>query len=126
MEKHEEKYCPKCNSRFTCRSGDIANCQCNTIELSEATQDFLLRTSFDCLCKSCLEKLNRDIKTAKGYQFPVQKEMLIEGLHYYKENDNLVFTALYHILRGYCCQSGCRHCAYGYKKDISDQVSATR
>lgn len=120
MEKHEEKYCPKCNSRFICKSGDIVNCQCNTVELSEAAKDFLLRTSFDCLCKSCLEKINQDIQMAKSYHFPTQKEMLIEGLHYYKEQNNWVFTELYHILRGYCCQSGCRHCVYGYKEGVSN------
>ena len=26
------------------------------------------------------------------------------------------FTAQYHLKRGYCCQSGCRHCPYGYDK----------
>jgi hypothetical protein len=25
----------------------------------------------------------------------------------------LVFTATYHLKRGYCCNSGCRHCPYG-------------
>jgi hypothetical protein len=38
-----------------------------------------------------------------------------EGTHYYIEDGKWVFTEYYHILRGYCCQSGCRHCAYGYK-----------
>ena len=28
----------------------------------------------------------------------------------------IVFTRLKHESRGYCCKSGCRHCAYGYKK----------
>lgn len=26
-----------------------------------------------------------------------------------------VWTALYLTQRGYCCQSGCRHCPYGFK-----------
>jgi hypothetical protein len=25
----------------------------------------------------------------------------------------LVFTAAYHLKRGECCHSGCRHCPYG-------------
>lgn len=25
-----------------------------------------------------------------------------------------VFTEKYHLKRGYCCKSGCRHCPYGY------------
>lgn len=32
---------------------------------------------------------------------------------YYFEGDNMVFTASYHLKRGYCCGSGCRHCPYG-------------
>ncbi len=35
---------------------------------------------------------------------------------YYIENGLYVFTAAYHLKRGYCCQSGCRHCPYGFKK----------
>lgn len=36
---------------------------------------------------------------------------------YYWENGLLVFTQAYHLKRGYCCQSGCRHCPYGFKKN---------
>ena len=32
---------------------------------------------------------------------------------YYYEGTSLVFTAAYHLKRGYCCNSGCRHCPYG-------------
>jgi hypothetical protein len=31
---------------------------------------------------------------------------------YYLENGKVVFTPKYHIDRGYCCGSGCRHCPY--------------
>lgn len=116
MDKHEEKYCPKCNGKFTCKMGDIANCPCNTVVLSEAGTQFLEATYFDCLCKDCLTKLSHDLKVANRYQFPAQREMLIEGFHYYKEKNDWVFTELYHLLRGYCCKSGCRHCVYGFKK----------
>jgi hypothetical protein len=37
---------------------------------------------------------------------------LVEGLDYYMEAGRLVFTALYHLKRGHCCNSGCRHCPY--------------
>jgi hypothetical protein len=33
---------------------------------------------------------------------------------YYFENGLMVFTAAYHLKRGYCCGSGCRHCPYGH------------
>jgi len=32
---------------------------------------------------------------------------------YYFEGPLMVFTAAYHLKRGYCCGSGCRHCPYG-------------
>jgi hypothetical protein len=35
---------------------------------------------------------------------------------FYWEDGLLVFTEKYHLKRGYCCQSGCRHCPYGFKK----------
>lgn len=31
---------------------------------------------------------------------------------YYFENDLLVYTAHFHVKRGSCCGSGCRHCPY--------------
>jgi hypothetical protein len=40
-------------------------------------------------------KLNKDDKTL-----------------YYLENGRVVFTPEYHIQRGNCCGSGCRHCPY--------------
>ena len=32
---------------------------------------------------------------------------------FYMEGGYVVFTAAYHLKRGYCCESGCRHCPYG-------------
>lgn len=37
---------------------------------------------------------------------------LEEGRDYYLENGLLVFTARFLLERGYCCDSGCRHCPY--------------
>jgi hypothetical protein len=31
---------------------------------------------------------------------------------FYFEGPYMVFTAAYHLRRGYCCNSGCRHCPY--------------
>ena len=39
---------------------------------------------------------------------------LVEGVDYYVENGLFVFTAKYLQERGYCCESGCRHCPWGY------------
>jgi hypothetical protein len=42
---------------------------------------------------------------------------LQKGLDYYLENGFLVFTAHYLSKRGYCCENGCRHCPYGFKRE---------
>jgi len=34
---------------------------------------------------------------------------------YFLPNGYMVFTEAYHIKRGYCCKSGCRHCPFGFK-----------
>jgi Family of unknown function (DUF5522) len=31
---------------------------------------------------------------------------------FYYEGAYLVFTSAYHLKRGYCCNSDCRHCPY--------------
>ncbi len=36
----------------------------------------------------------------------------VEGVHYYLENGRVVFTTLFHLERGSCCGSKCRHCPY--------------
>ncbi|MBS1509192.1 MAG: hypothetical protein JST86_00010 [Bacteroidetes bacterium] len=42
---------------------------------------------------------------------------LIEGEDYYfNEQGFVVFTAQYHLAKGFCCGNGCRHCPYNYEK----------
>jgi|CZKL01.1.fsa_nt_gi hypothetical protein len=38
----------------------------------------------------------------------------LEPEEYYFDGPYMVFTETYHLKRGYCCGSGCRHCPYGY------------
>lgn len=35
---------------------------------------------------------------------------------YYSPEGFVVFTEHYHFKRGHCCQSGCKHCPYGFDK----------
>ncbi|WP_226391159.1 DUF5522 domain-containing protein [Penaeicola halotolerans] len=37
---------------------------------------------------------------------------LQEGDFYLNESGLMVFTAQYHLRRGYCCGNGCKHCPY--------------
>jgi hypothetical protein len=47
-----------------------------------------------------------DLKKREGNENPLAPE------DFYYEGPYLVFTAAYHLKRGYCCNSGCRHCPY--------------
>lgn len=44
------------------------------------------------------------------------KSKFIEGDYYLTPKGYKCFTAQYHLRRGYCCKSGCRHCPYGFDK----------
>lgn len=47
---------------------------------------------------------------------------LQEGDFYYNEQGLMVFTQQYHLKRGYCCKSACKHCPYGFQKKIQNTV----
>lgn len=40
---------------------------------------------------------------------------------YYMEAGLMVFTRAFHLKRGYCCKSGCRHCPYGFNKSGDEE-----
>jgi hypothetical protein len=48
----------------------------------------------------------------KAKPLPDDPETMIEGEDYYMDGPYLVFTEAYHLKRGYCCNSGCRHCPW--------------
>jgi hypothetical protein len=45
-----------------------------------------------------------------------------EEADFYREGPYLVFTEKFLRKRGYCCESGCRHCPYGFRKDVRGDV----
>ncbi|WP_419803040.1 DUF5522 domain-containing protein [Mucilaginibacter sp.] len=36
---------------------------------------------------------------------------------YIDENGNTVFTAYFHVKRGYCCKNKCRHCPWNFGRE---------
>ncbi len=46
---------------------------------------------------------------------------LVEGRDYYMDGPFLVFTREYHLRRGSCCHSGCRHCPW----NVQDPPAST-
>lgn len=46
-----------------------------------------------------------------------KENILIEGEDFYFTPEGYkCFTEKFHLKRGYCCKSGCRHCPYGFDK----------
>ena len=86
------------------------------LTLAPATHTFLAQASYaDCLCPDCLHLLDTLVRQAAIEKTLPPPSQLKEGIHYYREGGAFVFTAYYLVLRGNCCQNGCRHCPYGYR-----------
>jgi Family of unknown function (DUF5522) len=52
------------------------------------------------------EEEQMQIAAAEAENGPLRPE------DFYMEGPYMVFTAAYHLRRGYCCNSSCRHCPY--------------
>jgi Family of unknown function (DUF5522) len=48
-----------------------------------------------------------------------------EGEDYYWEGPYMVFTAAWHLKRGYCCGNACRHCPFDHI-NVPDGRAGTR
>ena len=51
---------------------------------------------------------------------------LVEGEDFYREGPYVVFTETYLRKRGYCCESGCRHCPYKNVEGTEETDSGLR
>lgn len=93
------------------------NCWCSHLPHVQ----FVGNKNQDCFCPKCLREAIPKLRcaTTTAGVFPEVNEghvtpsnSLVEGEDYYLEGEALVFTALYHRRRGYCCENDCRHCPY--------------
>ena len=65
-----------------------------------------------CDCPASVGGLSaRPRRTGENRDMDLLPEL--EEEDYYLDGEDLVFTAAYHLKRGACCGSGCRHCPYG-------------
>jgi hypothetical protein len=44
----------------------------------------------------------------------LKPQPLQPGDYYLTPEGFMVFTEQYHLRRGFCCKSGCRHCPWGF------------
>lgn len=63
----------------------------------------ILPPNKDWIQQAYIEEQQKKVKTPK-----------LQPSDYYWEDGNMVMTESYHLKRGYCCGSRCRHCPYDY------------
>jgi hypothetical protein len=122
--KIKQKNCSTCGTDFNCGLTESnGGCWCNNFPAI-----FTMNLEIDCLCPDCLKeatiaKINEYVSNLtpkealnnKAKDLPKTTKQ-IEGIDFYSENEYKVFTTWHHLKRGSCCQNGCRHCPYGFKK----------
>ncbi len=60
---------------------------------------------------------NRNQAVKKRAIAAVSMSEMTEGQDFYiNEKGLFVFMEAYHLKRGFCCESGCQHCPYGFKE----------
>ncbi len=126
-DQSKQKSCSSCGVSFTCgpTSGE-QGCWCEALP----HVSLVAGADKDCLCPACLSatiaKLPGDhveISTSTNLQM-TSPPKLVEGEDYYCEGPAIVFTAHYLLRRGYCCDSGCRHCPYERARGNTAAITA--
>jgi hypothetical protein len=103
--------CPLCGQPNGCQLCTAAAykgpCWCATVSIPE---ELLARVPAElrnkaCICRNCVREFHR----AKEGGVAGPK---IRPGDFYFDSGLMVFTAAYHLRRGYCCDNNCRHCPY--------------
>lgn len=117
-----ETICPLCGGANSCRAAGgqtyKGSCWCEAFTLPANFLRYLEDSaqSLSCFCRPCFAELER---VANSVDDPVQILQQAQAIRrpsepdfYLDELGRTVFTATYLRNRGYCCESGCRHCPY--------------
>jgi hypothetical protein len=103
--------CPLCGGPNACQLCSPATykgqCWCARIEvpaelIARVPENLRNRA---CICENCVTAFH-ERKTER----PPHAAAL--GDFYFESDGRMVFTAAYHLRRGYCCGNNCRHCPY--------------
>jgi len=107
----EATQCPLCGQPNDCQLCTVAAykgpCWCTKVKIpaeliAQVPSELQNRA---CICRECVMQFHRK----KNVGVPPAK--MLPGDCYF-ESGAMVFAAAYHLRRGYCCGSGCRHCPY--------------
>ena len=110
-EPPEAARCPLCGGANDCQLCTTAAykgpCWCARAAMPE---ELLARVPSEarnqtCICRSCVMAFHRE-------RAEVRPPTVRPGDFYFDPGGLMVFTGSYLLRRGYCCDSGCRHCPY--------------
>ena len=62
---HETINCACCELTFECKMGNITQCQCYGIILTEEMQQYINKQFAGCLCLSCIKNLQQQLNSGK-------------------------------------------------------------
>jgi hypothetical protein len=116
-----DEQCPMCHGDNSCRvaKGELYKgpCWCQEIHVPQHILSRMAaeRIEHACLCRPCLVTIARlasELDDADTVIAEASRIASTNKAYYLDAGGNTVFTARYHLERGTCCASGCRHCPY--------------
>ena len=122
-----EDRCRVCSRPNRCRiaagHADKGECWCNGSSVPFHVQQFVAeKLGRTCLCQRCLDGL------AYYAQYLPKPDKFLDLLYeeikkdsttpdfYHDQEGRTVFTAVYHLRHGHCCENDCRHCPYSFSR----------
>src|SRR5262245_47289909 len=103
--------CPLCGGPNDCRLCTSAAykgpCWCESVNIPP---DLLACVPAEarnraCVCRDCVMTFHVERSTTGPLA-------VVPGDYYFDTGGLMIFTATYHLRRGYCCGNDCRHCPY--------------
>ena len=115
----KEQQCLQCGCEFACGADNSINtCWCQSYP-----PILEVKAELACLCPACLKQ--EIVAKLPGYLHSLDHEQALalaqnyssnaplqEGIDYVMDNQLMVFSAWFHLKRGYCCGNGCVNCPY--------------
>jgi hypothetical protein len=69
-----DKVCPCCKRSFECRNDDILECWCLEVSVSRDLRDYLARNYNDCLCRDCIEFIDKSLVYNHQLKITIENE----------------------------------------------------
>jgi hypothetical protein len=57
---HENKICGRCQGPFECKVGNVSQCHCSEVRLSDVERAYIASKYRDCLCGPCLQAVRKE------------------------------------------------------------------